>query len=179
MHSIFAISGSLRAASVNTALLTVMAQLAPPGMRIDLFTGMASLPLFNPDLDDAPPAAVLAFRAALHAADAVVIASPEYAHGVTGVIKNALDWIVGSGELENKPVALLSAATRAMHGPEALRKTLLVMGARLIDGACIAVPVNNSRADAAAILALRDAVAALHAVLAAIHLSVDAVAAPG
>lgn len=162
---ILGLSGSLRAASVNTAMLKAMAQVAQEGIDFRLYADLASVPLFNPDLEGHEAPSVHALRAALREADAVVIASPEYAHGVTGVIKNALDWIVGSGELVDKPVGLLIASTRSLHAPEALRKTLAVMGAQVVEGAYLAVPINNSRASDAEILAMRDTVSVLLDVL--------------
>lgn len=171
---VLAVSGSLRAASVNTALLQVLAQLAPDSMRIRLFDGIAALPLFNPDLEGREPPPVHAWRAALASADAVIIASPEYAHGVTGAIKNALDWVVGSGELSGKPAAVLIASTRSEHAPAALARTVAVMDAQLIAAACLAVPVNTSRATRVDILALPAAVEALRTVLDLIADAVDA-----
>lgn len=165
MPTILALSGSLRAASVNTALLHAMTELVPAGVTVRLFADMASLPLFNPDLEGFEAAVVHALRRALREADAVVIASPEYAHGVTGVIKNSLDWVVGSGELTDKPVAVLIASTRSEHAPAALRRTLAVMGARVIDDACRAIPLNSSRASLAEIRAMPAVMDALGAVL--------------
>ena len=73
---------------------------------------LADVPPFNPDLDtDTAPVEVVRFRAALEACDAILICSPEYAHGVSGVLKNALDWVVGSGELMDKPIALINASS--------------------------------------------------------------------
>ena len=129
---LLAISGSLRAASSNTTLLRAAIQLAPPTVEIELYAGLGDLPYFNPDLDtDSPPRAVSEFRARLNAADGILICSPEYAHGVPGVLKNALDWIVSSGELMHKPVALLNASFASTHAHAALSETLSVMMARL------------------------------------------------
>jgi NAD(P)H-dependent FMN reductase len=174
MIKILGLSGSLRAASVNTALLKAMARLAHEGTSLSVYADLASVPLFNPDLEghEAPP--VHALRAALREADAVVIASPEYAHGVTGVIKNALDWIVGSGELIDKPVGLLIASKRSIHAPEALRRTLVVMGARMVEGADLTVAINSNRAGDADILAMPDKVAVLLGVLDALAAAVQA-----
>ena len=165
MIKILGISGSLRAASVNTALLKAMAQVAHTDISFSLYGDLASVPLFNPDLEGHEAPAVHALRAALRDSDAVVIASPEYAHGVTGVIKNALDWIVGSGELIDKPVGLLIASKRSIYAPEALRKTLAVMGASVIEGAYLALSINNNRATDVEILAERDTVTVLREVL--------------
>jgi chromate reductase len=93
---ILAISGSLRAASSNTAVLQAMAALAPADVTIAMYDRLADLPYFNPDLDregDTPPASVGDLRAQIGRAEGIVICSPEYAHGVPGVLKNALDWL--------------------------------------------------------------------------------------
>src|SRR5436853_1978310 len=113
---IVAISGSLRSGSSNTLLLRAASAIAPPGMVVDVYQGIDRLPFFNPDLDvDEVPQAVESFRATLRSAHGLLISSPEYAHGVPGVLKNALDWLVGStqGEIVDKPVALVNASPRA------------------------------------------------------------------
>jgi chromate reductase, NAD(P)H dehydrogenase (quinone) len=119
---IIAISGSLRTGSSNTAALRAAAKLAPPGLDIVPFDGIADLPFFNPDLEgDRVPDSVAAFRAAIGDADGLLISSPEYARGVAGVMKNALDWLVGSFEFPNKPVALINTSPRAVHALGRLR----------------------------------------------------------
>ena len=113
---ILAISGSLRRASSNSALVEAAARLTPDDVEVSIYRELAELPPFNPDLDGPDgnaPAAVAAFRASLDASAAILISSPEYAHGVPGVLKNALDWVVGSGELIDKPIALVNASARA------------------------------------------------------------------
>lgn len=82
-----AISGSLRKASLNTALLRAMARIAPQDVEVALCAGLGDLPLFNPDIEDAGLPVVMAIREQILASDALLIASPEYAHGVTGTIK--------------------------------------------------------------------------------------------
>src|SRR5262245_12228017 len=149
---VLAISGSLRSASSNRALLDAAVHLAPPGMEIAIYGELDRRPPFNPDLDtDAPPAPVARFRAALQASDALLLSSPEYAHGVPGVLKNALDWLVGSGDLVDKPVAILNASSRATHAWRSLVETLSVMSFRVIREASITVPVNGAALDAEAI----------------------------
>jgi chromate reductase, NAD(P)H dehydrogenase (quinone) len=150
---ILAISGSLRAGSSNTALLHAMAALAPAGVEVSLFGGLADLPYFNPDLDPESISAVADFRALLAAADGVLISSPEYAHGVAGVMKNALDWVVATGEFVDKPVALINASPRAHHAHEALIETLVVMTARMVPEASIAVPLLGRKLPEGGILA--------------------------
>ena len=107
---ILALAGSLRAASINAALLRAAARLAPPGCTITLLS-LGALPLFNPDLEGAPAPAVLALRRAVDLSDALMIASPEYAHGVTGVLKNILhsgSWAASSRQ--DAPSTLLIGA---------------------------------------------------------------------
>ncbi len=88
-------------------------RLAPDTVEMSIYRGLAELPPFNPDLEgDGTPDAVTRSRARLQACDAVLISSPEYAHGVPGVVKNALGWVVGSGELVDKPIALINASAR-------------------------------------------------------------------
>ena len=146
---ILAISGSLRRASSNSALIEAAARLAPDAVEVWIYSGLAELPPFNPDLDgDSAPEAVARFRAALQASDAVLISSPEYAHGVPGVVKNALDWVVGSGELIDKPIALINASRRATHAWASLAETLRIMSALVILDASITIALDGSTLDA-------------------------------
>lgn len=142
---ILALSGSLRAASENTRVLRAAVRFAPARVRVVVYSGLGELPLFNPDIEFPNPPAVATLRTAINAADAIVIASPEYAHGVSAVIKNALDWMVGNESFVNKPVALVNAAPRASHAYLALRETVTMMSAHVIDAACItlAEPVTG------------------------------------
>ena len=111
---ILAISGSLRAVSSNTALLRAVATLAPVDVEIELWKGLGDLPHFNPDFDGEQPfPAVAQFRTSLKAADGVLISSRNTPQRCSRrVLKNALDWVVGSGELVGKPVALINASPR-------------------------------------------------------------------
>ncbi len=129
-----------------------MARLAPQNVDVSIYRGLAELPPFNPDIEgDSTPEAVTRFRARLEACDAVLISSPEYAHGVPGVLKNALDWVVGSGELVDKPIALINASGRATHAWASLKETLTVMSARVIVAASITIPLDGRRLGAAGI----------------------------
>lgn len=169
---ILAISGSLRAASSNAALLRAAAALTPEGVEVVLYEGLAGLPHFNPDLDDlervtAPPA-VEDFRSRLDASDGVLISSPEYAHGVPGAMKNAIDWVVSSGQIYEKPVALLNASMGATHAYAALKETLTTADAEVVEEASVRVGLPTNRIGEASILAdpglsgtLRSAVVAL------------------
>ena len=103
---VLAISGSLRSASSNTAALQAAAILAPGGTQIILYRGLGNLPHFNPDLDtDDPPEAVRALRQEVGLGQGLLISSPEYAPGVSGCLKNALDWLVSSFEFPGEPIA--------------------------------------------------------------------------
>ena len=150
------ISGRLRKTSTNSAALEAFARLAPAEVEVSPYRGLADLPAFNPD-DDAqgaePPASVAELRAAVAAAAAIVIAAPEYAHGVPGALKNALDWLVASDDFAGKPVALINAAPRAFHAQAALREILGTMAARLTPEAFATVALTGRIVAAEDILA--------------------------
>jgi NAD(P)H-dependent FMN reductase len=132
--SILGVSGSLRKSSVNTTFLRAMQRLCPAGYVLDIYPSLQDIPLFNPDVDETevPSHSVAFWRTSLHRADMVLLVSPEYAHGVTGVIKNALDWIVSSGELTDKPLAFPNLSVRTDLAWQQLAETLKVMGCQLI-----------------------------------------------
>src|ERR1019366_8116497 len=133
---IIAICGSLRAQSSNRALLRAAVKLAPEGMEITIYEGLAGLPHFNPDDDEegsTPPPPVAELRSLLAAADGILISSPEYAHGVPGSLKNALDWLVSDGALVEKPIALISASPIGGQFAQAsLVETLTTMNWRVV-----------------------------------------------
>jgi len=135
-----AISGSLRAHSSNTEVLRACAILAPASVRVRIFDGLADLPHFNPDLDAEGavlPASVEAFRGEIDAADALLISSPEYAHGVPGTLKNALDWLVSSPGMVFKPIALLNVSPRSTHAYASLVEILRTMSTVAVPGASV------------------------------------------
>lgn len=142
---ILAISGSLRAASLNSALLRVVARLAPDDIDLAIYSELGDLPLFNPDIEASDPPSVANLRTQIMSADALLIASPEYAHGVSGPMKNALDWMVGNESFMQKPVALLNASPRATHAQASLRETIRTMSASIVEEASIAVPMLGSK----------------------------------
>jgi len=154
--NVLAISGSLRRRSSNTEVLRALALLAPASVHVTLYAGLDELPFFNPDLDAEgadPPAPVRALREQVGAADALVICSPEYARGVPGALKNALDWLVSAAEIVYKPIGLLNAAPRSSHAQASLAETLRTMSTVLVPAAPVAVPVSGRHLDAAAIVA--------------------------
>ncbi|MDE2429445.1 MAG: NAD(P)H-dependent oxidoreductase [Burkholderiales bacterium] len=168
MH-ILALCGSLRTQSLNAALLRAICRLAPATMQIHISDTIAALPLFNPDLEDDAPPAVRLLRQQILAADALLIASPEYAHGITSVMKNALDWMVSSEDLVQKPVVVLNASPRASHADLALREVLSVMSAEIIDAASITVPIIGARLDEDGIVAHADIAASLTGAMKAVE----------
>lgn len=137
---ILAISGSLRINSSNTRLLQAASILAPEHVKINLYQQLGELPHFNPDLEGAEPATVIGFREQIKNSHGILISSPEYAHGVPGVLKNALDWLVGSGELVDKPVALFNASARATYAQASLIETITVMLGRIVEEASMTLP---------------------------------------
>jgi chromate reductase, NAD(P)H dehydrogenase (quinone) len=174
---ILAISGSVRAHSSNAALLRAAAALAPEGMEFHFYDDqLGTLPVFNPDLDGegaVPPPAVADFRALLAAADGVLVSSPEYAHGAPGALKNALDWIVSSGELEGKPVVLIVASPSGGQWAQAsLTPTLEVLGARLLVN--VAVTFTRTQIDGDGHLRDRDIAARLKTSLEALASAIGA-----
>ncbi len=143
---ILALCGSQRARSMSGGVLRACRDLAPAGVAIDLFEQHTDFPLFNPERTDVP-SGVLALQEAITAADALLIASPEYAHGVTGTIKNTLDWVVNHAPFAGKPVAVLNPAYQSFHADEALKETLRTMSADLVLDACLRIPVIGSGTD--------------------------------
>ena len=149
---VLALSGSLRARSSNSAILRIASRVAPDGIAVEIFAGLDRLPFFNPDddreLDDPRlPATVKRMRASLAGADALVISSPEYAHGVSGMLKNALDWLVGGPEMVEKRVAVFNTSPHATFAHAALLETLRTMSARVVDDACLALALPRDQAD--------------------------------
>jgi len=151
ISNFLAISGSLRAHSSNTEVLRACAILAPASVRIRIFDGLADLPHFNPDLDvegAVLPASVEAFRAEINTADALLISSPEYAHGVPGTLKNALDWLVSAPGMLWKPVALLNVLSRSTHANASLLETLRTMSTVPIPEAPVELSLTRRKASA-------------------------------
>jgi chromate reductase, NAD(P)H dehydrogenase (quinone) len=180
--TVLALSGSLRKASLNTAMLTMAVGCAPPGLRVNLHRGLGDLPLFNPDLELHEPPSVARLRSEIAMADAVIIASPEYAHGVSGVMKNALDWMVATGVFVDKPVVLWNASPRASIALVALRETLIVMSARLVNEAALELLIKPADAAGRSIhpdrVAMQAALLALHGALTLREHSPDATCQP-
>jgi NAD(P)H-dependent FMN reductase len=146
------ISGSTRAASTNTAMLRTVAALAPPGLRTELYTDLAALPAFNPDADRDPlPEPVSRLRDRIHEADALLFCTPEYAGALPGAFKNLLDWTVGDaepGSIHDKPVGWLNvsgpaAPSGGADAHDSLAKVMGYVGARVVEAACLRLPLTR------------------------------------
>jgi chromate reductase len=143
---ILLISGSTRAASTNTAACRMASQLAPPGLDVECYLDLASLPHFNPDDDHDPlPRTVANLRATVAAADAVLFCTPEYAGTLPGALKNLLDWMVGGDEFTAKPVAWIKVAADSRRGEGAhatLTTVLSYIQATIFEEACRHIPIS-------------------------------------
>ena len=144
---VLAISGSLRRDSHNTRLLGATRRLLPAGADLELFSRLAEIPPYSEDEEHVVPPAVAALRAAIAAADAILIATPEYNGSIPGQLKNALDWISrppAGSPLRGKPVAVIGASTGlfgAVWAQAELRKVLGTIGARVVD---LELPVGQA-----------------------------------
>jgi len=146
MH-VLALSGGIRAGSYNTALLRAAASAAPAATHVELHSSLAILPGYDEDLDNAAaPLPVEALRRAIGAADALLVATPEYNGSVPGQLKHAIDWAsrpYGESSLWGKPVAVIGASTGSFGGiwaQQEVRRILKIAGARVLDDAVLAVP---------------------------------------
>ena len=136
---ILGIPGSLRAASLNEQLLRLTAEELPEGVELDVYDELAAIPPYDQDLDDLQPDAVERLKDAIAAADAILVATPEFNGSIPGQLKNAFDWVSrprAESPLRSKPIAVIGASTGAFGGVWAqreLKKVLGIMGARVLD----------------------------------------------
>ena len=146
MIEIIAISGSLRAASTNSALLTALVTNAPAGCRVQLYDGLGRLPIFNPDDEGerTPPEAAKLIRA-VSKADGVIVSCPEYAHGVPGGMKNALDWLVSRDAAVGKPAMLVHASPRSLYARAALAEIMRTMSFALYEEAALEIALLGKK----------------------------------
>ena len=167
------VSGSLRARSTSTALLRTAEVVAPPAVVTTRYHGLGALPHFNQDDDRDPlPPTVAELRAAVHAADAVVFSTPEYAGALPGSFKNLLDWLIGDAEaasIYEKPVAWINASPRGAPNAHAELRTVLGFAhATIVEDACAHVAITESMLDADGIVTDPDARAAIAEALSAL-----------
>jgi len=142
-NTIVAISGSLRANSSNNAVINAAAELVYGEVDFIIYEGLGSLPPFD---DSKQPAnEVTEFRNLLRLADGILICSPEYAFGVPGILKNALDWTVSTGEFVSKPVAVITAATGGDKAHASLLLTLSALSARVTEQGTLLIPFVRSK----------------------------------
>lgn len=155
MPSLLTLCGSLRAQSSNRVILRAYAQLASD-LAFTHFESLGDLPHFNPDLDRddfALPAPVVHLRALVRAADALVVSTPEYAHGLPGAFKNALDWLVSDPTFPGKPVVILSVERGSRWAYDSLCEILRTMSAVVLANASVFLPLGTNRVDSTSILA--------------------------
>jgi NAD(P)H-dependent FMN reductase len=143
MIRILAIPGSLRANSSSHAILKAAIALAPAGVQVNIFEGLGQLPHF--DDSSAAPETVTQFRKALSEADGILICTPEYAFGIPGSLKNALDWTVSTAEFMNKPVSLITASSSGEKGHAALLLVLSALSAKMVENGTLLVPFVRAK----------------------------------
>jgi NAD(P)H-dependent FMN reductase len=143
------ISGSLRYDSTNSAVLRTVRAVAPDPVTCDLYSGMGHLSLFNPDDDHDPlPSTVANLRGLVHCSDAILFSTPEYAGALPGALKNLLEWLIGDdqrGSIYEKPVAWINASPRgAALAHDSLRTVLAYAKARVVEAACLDLPITTA-----------------------------------
>ena len=149
---ILGIAGSLRKASYNAGVLRAAQQLTPPEVTFNTFD-LSPIPVYNQDLDATPPAAVTQFKAAIRAADAIVIATPEYNYSVPGILKNAIDWAsrpYGDSAWLNKPIALMGASVGTFGTARAqyhLRQSFIFLDAYVLNQPEVMISNASQRFD--------------------------------
>jgi len=171
MPHLLTVAGSLRAGSSNAALLAAAAQLAPADLTVTAYRALGSLPAFNPDREEAAvrlPTAVTRWRAALAAADMLLISTPEYAHGIPGALKNALDWVVGGSELVGKPVGVINLSAASRFAFPQLIEVLTVMSATVVPAATLVLDLPRRGLNAAELAADATVAASLCGVVSAL-----------
>ena len=167
MIEILAISGSLRAASTNSALLAALAANAPSDCRVTIYDGLGRLPIFNPDDEgERTPREAARLIDAVTSADGIIVSSPEYAHGVPGGMKNALDWLVSRDAAVGKPAMLVHASARSLYARAALAEIMRTMSFALCEDAVLEIGLLGKKppemeailAEPESVLAMREAV---------------------
>jgi chromate reductase, NAD(P)H dehydrogenase (quinone) len=167
------ISGSLRTGSTNSAVLLTTAEMVPKGVGSDIYGGLAQLPAFNPDDDHAPlPEPVAALRNSVHRADAILFCTPEYAGALPGSLKNLLDWLIGdeqAGSIYEKPVGWINSSPRGAEGAhDELRTVMTYAHARIVEPACVWVPVTREDVGSDGLLTAEESRTALAQAVAAL-----------
>ena len=171
---ILAISGSLRSNSSNTNILRMIATLVPENVDVILYEGLAGLPHFNPVLDEENSSQpVKEFRHLLSTVNGVIICTPEYAFGVPGSLKNALDWTVSSGEFTNKPVGIITASLGGEKGHAALLQIFTALSSKINDGATVLIPFIRTKLNEKGEVSDPVTIQSIHSVLNALLASIE------
>lgn len=143
---VIAISGSTRKNSINHSLINAIVDLSAASLDISVFDGIGNLPQFNPDNDgESVTKEVSDFRQQLNNAEGVIICTPEYAHGVPGTLKNAIDWTISSSSFPHKPTMLITASTGGNYGHKALLETLKAIEAKSVDNLQLVIPFAKTK----------------------------------
>ncbi|CAN5866388.1 hypothetical protein BH24DEI2_BH24DEI2_16760 [soil metagenome] len=121
-------------------LLRAARALAPEDTEVEIYNRVDDLPNFNPDIEFDALEAVADLKAKVDSADGLILSSPEYAHGVPGSFKNALDWLVGGPEFYEKPVIFFNVVDRATYAQASLREVVKTMSGKIIEEACCDFP---------------------------------------
>ncbi len=145
---LLAIPGSIRTGSYNMALLKAMSGLTSNDTTLTVYEGLIDIPIFNPNTaDHAIPVAVADLMLKIRAADGVIISTPEYIYGVSGALKNMLDWLVSTGVLISKPVVSTSVSTQALGAVRSHNSLILILHAMnaavVVDGSLNVSRVNT------------------------------------
>lgn len=148
---ILAISGSARRLSTNTALLRALEEIAPPDIALTTCADLGGLPVFSPDLEDLPlHDSVVRFKQCIEASDGILISSPEYARGIPGGLKNAMDWLVSGDLVVAKPIALVHASHRGDDMLVSLRLVLSTISSRFNEELFLRFPFMKMEPEAIA-----------------------------
>ena len=171
---ILAISGSTRKKSSNINLINAIEELSSSIFLITIFEGLTNIPHFNPDLDNEnPPEEVVRFRRLLREADGILICTPEYAMGVPGTLKNAIDWIVSSCEFSHKPLALITASSMGEKGHASLLDTLKIIEAGITDDTQLLIPFIKPKVNSESKITDEGTSSSVIKLIAALNQSID------
>jgi NAD(P)H-dependent FMN reductase len=147
--NVVAICGSTKASSVNLGLIKTIQAITADRFEISIFTGIDTIPHFNPDLDnETPPQEVMKFRELLKKSDGILISTPEYAMGIPGSLKNMIDWTVSSCEFSHKPVALITASSVGQKGHAALLEVLNIIESKMTEGTQLLISYVKTKVNA-------------------------------
>jgi chromate reductase, NAD(P)H dehydrogenase (quinone) len=173
LKRIAALCGSTKSTSVNLNLIKAISSLVQDECDVQIFDRISDIPHFNPDLDNEnPPEEVTRFRQFLQNSDGILICTPEYAMGVPGTLKNAVDWTVSSCEFSKKPVALITAGSMGEKGHASLLETLRIIEAAVTDETQLVISYAKTKIGDAVItddITLRQVKSLLNAFLSSIN----------